>query len=92
MVNLRNRAEIDFGSLSQGRFFLFNGGIYLTVEKFNDDGWTNWSLPIGNGYFGERFFRNKLFERILHYIFCDVWHFAASVLALRAGCSDFLIL
>lgn len=41
MVTLRNRAEIDFGSLSQGRFFLFNGGIYLTVEKFDDDGWTN---------------------------------------------------
>ena len=47
---------------------------------------------IGNGYFGERFFLNKLFERILHYIFCDVWHFVASVLALRAGCSVFLIL
>ena len=30
MVTLRNRAEIDFGSLSQGRLFLFNDGIYIT--------------------------------------------------------------
>lgn len=41
MVKFRNRAEIDFGSLTQGRFFLFGDGIYLTVEKFDDDGWTN---------------------------------------------------
>ena len=41
MVNLRNRAEIDFGSLTQGRLFLFNGGIYITVEQFADDTWTN---------------------------------------------------
>lgn len=40
MVNLRNRAEIDFGSLTQGRLFLFNDGIFMTVETFEDDGWT----------------------------------------------------
>ena len=41
MVNLRNRAEIDFGSLTEGRLFLFNDGIYITVEQFSDDAWTN---------------------------------------------------
>lgn len=41
MVTLRNRAEIDFGSLSQGRLFLFNDGIFMTVETFDDDKWTN---------------------------------------------------
>ena len=41
MVNLRNRAEIDFGSLTQGRLFLCNNGLFITVEKFDDDGWTN---------------------------------------------------
>lgn len=40
-IDLKNRAEVDFGSLSQGTFFLFNNGIYMTVETFNDDGWTN---------------------------------------------------
>ena len=41
MVNLRNRAEIDFGSLTEGRLFLFDDGIYITVEQFADDTWTN---------------------------------------------------
>lgn len=41
MINLRNRAEIDFGSLTEGRLFLFNDGIFMTVETFADDGWTN---------------------------------------------------
>jgi hypothetical protein len=41
MVKLRNRAEVDFGSLSQGTFFLFGDGIYMILETFNDDGWTN---------------------------------------------------
>ena len=41
MVTLRNSAEIDFGSLSQGKLFLYNGGLFMTVETFNDDGWTN---------------------------------------------------
>lgn len=41
MVNLRNRAEIDFRSLTEGRLFLFNDGIYITVEQFSDDAWTN---------------------------------------------------
>ena len=41
MVNLRNRAEVDFGSLTQGRLFLFNDGIYIAVEQFSEDTWTN---------------------------------------------------
>ena len=41
MIKIKNRAEIDFGSLSQGRLFLFNDGIFMTVETFDDDGWTN---------------------------------------------------
>ena len=41
MINLRNRAEVDFGSLTEGRLFLFNDGLFMTVETFNDDGWTN---------------------------------------------------
>jgi hypothetical protein len=41
MVNLRNRAEIDFGSLTEGRLFLHDDGLFMTVETFNDDGWTN---------------------------------------------------
>lgn len=41
MVSLKNRAEVDFGSLSQGRLFLFNGGLFMTVETFADDTWTN---------------------------------------------------
>ena len=41
MINLRNRAEIDFGSLTEGRLFLYNDGLFMTVETFDDDGWTN---------------------------------------------------
>ena len=48
MVTLRNRAEIDFGSLTQGRLFLFNGGIYITVEQFDDDKYTNAVCIKGN--------------------------------------------
>lgn len=54
MVTLRNRAEIDFGSLTEGRFFLFNGGIYLTVEKFSDDEWTNAICLKGSHESGHR--------------------------------------
>ena len=40
-VSLKNYAEVDFGSLSQGTMFLFHDGLYMTVEQFDDDGWTN---------------------------------------------------
>ena len=42
MVTLRNRAEIDFGSLTKGRLFLYSDGIFITVEQqCDDDVWTN---------------------------------------------------
>ena len=33
-------------------------------QGMNDDGWTNWSLPIGNGYFGVNVFGRTESERI----------------------------
>ena len=44
-----------------------NGHGYMSShgdQSINDDGWTNWSLPIGNGYFGVNTFGRTYTERL----------------------------
>ena len=41
ITNLRNLSEVDFSSLSQGIFFLFNDGCFMVTEILKDDEWTN---------------------------------------------------
>ena len=54
-VNIRNFNEVDFGSLTQGVYFLYNNDVFLVVETLEDDKWTNAVRISGYTDIGKRY-------------------------------------
>ena len=64
-INFDNHARVRFDSLKEGTFFIFNNNLYFTVEKFDDDTWTNAVCITNDGAYAKSGNRNNFNDDIM---------------------------